>query len=53
MTRDQKTLILFQLDNLIELGQDLKPERMTALLGKLRTYVDELHTGKKIPKLDA
>lgn len=47
MTKDQKALLIFQLDNIIDLGEDITPEKRTELMGKLRNYVDDLQTGKR------
>lgn len=52
MTKDQKALILFQLDNIIDLSPDLKPEKVTELLEKVRACVDELKTGSRKMKED-
>jgi len=47
MTKDQKALILFQLDNLIDLNADISPEKSASLIAKVRDYVDGLQTGGK------
>ena len=33
--------------NIIDLGEDITPEKRTELMGKLRNYVDDLQTGKR------
>ena len=47
MTKDQKALLLFQLDNIIDLNDAITDDKRTELIGKVRTYVDELQTGKR------
>ena len=50
MTKDQKALLLFQLDNIIDLGDAITDEKRTELTGKLRNYVEDLQTGKRKTK---
>lgn len=50
MTKDQKALILFQLDNLIDLNADISPEKSASLIAKVRDYVEGLQTGGKRSK---
>ena len=47
MTRDQKALLLFQLDNIIDLGEGITDDTRSMLIAKVRKYVDELQTGKR------
>lgn len=47
MTRDQKALLLFQLDNIIDLGDAITDDKRMDLIKKVRAYVDEMHTGKR------
>jgi hypothetical protein len=47
MTKDQKALILFQLENIIDLGQDITPEKQMFLINKVKDYVESITTGKK------
>ena len=47
MTRDQKQLLLMQVDLIIELGEDISAEKREALLVKLRESIQGLNTGKR------
>ena len=49
MTKDQKGLLIFQLDNIIDLaeGNSITPEKQLDLVRRCRTYCDTLTTGKK------
>lgn len=47
MTKDQKSLLEFQLDNIIDLADSITPEKQIDLIKRIRAYVDTLSTGKK------
>ena len=51
VTKDQKALLLFHIDNILDLAEGITPEKRTELIQKMRDYVDDItNVRKRLPK---